>query len=110
MKKLAAPIPRIALTVPEAAASMGRGVDWFNEHLVVPRIDDERAVFLFKSSAKSCMRRIWSLLHGLPPPSDRHAFTTWCAANAPYARAFCYPKCSAKHPSSYGERLKSGST
>jgi len=33
VKKLEAPIPRVTLTVPEAAASMGRGVDWFNEHV-----------------------------------------------------------------------------
>jgi len=33
MKKLAAPIPRVALTVPEAAASLGVGLDFFNEHI-----------------------------------------------------------------------------
>ena len=33
VKKLAAPIPRIALTVPEAAASIGVGTDFFNEHV-----------------------------------------------------------------------------
>ena len=33
MKKLEAPIPRVALTVPEAAASLGVGLDFFNEHI-----------------------------------------------------------------------------
>jgi excisionase family DNA binding protein len=33
MKKLDAPIPRVALTVPEAAASIGVGVDFFNENI-----------------------------------------------------------------------------
>jgi excisionase family DNA binding protein len=33
MKKLDAPIPRVALTVPEAAASLGVGVDFFNENI-----------------------------------------------------------------------------
>lgn len=33
MKKLAAPIPRYALTIPEAAASIGVGVDYFNENV-----------------------------------------------------------------------------
>jgi excisionase family DNA binding protein len=33
VKKLEAPIPRVALTVPEAAASLGVGVDFFNENV-----------------------------------------------------------------------------
>jgi excisionase family DNA binding protein len=33
MKKLEAPIPRIALTIPEAAAALGVGVDFFNENI-----------------------------------------------------------------------------
>jgi hypothetical protein len=33
MKKLGAPIPRVALTIPEAAASLGVGVDFFNENI-----------------------------------------------------------------------------
>jgi excisionase family DNA binding protein len=33
VRKLSAPIPRIALTVPEAAASLGVGVDFFREHV-----------------------------------------------------------------------------
>jgi excisionase family DNA binding protein len=33
VKKLAAPIPRVCLTVPEAAASLGVGLDFFNEHV-----------------------------------------------------------------------------
>ena len=42
MKKLDAPIPRVALTPPEAAASIGCGPDFFAEHVqpelkVIPR-------------------------------------------------------------------------
>jgi excisionase family DNA binding protein len=33
MKKLAVQVPRIALTVPEAAAAVGVGVDFFNENI-----------------------------------------------------------------------------
>ena len=33
VKKLAAPIPRVALTIPEAAAAIGVGVDFFDEHV-----------------------------------------------------------------------------
>ena len=33
MKKLDAPIPRVALTPAEAAASLGVGVDFFNENI-----------------------------------------------------------------------------
>jgi excisionase family DNA binding protein len=33
VKKLAAPIPRVALTVPEAAASLGVGPDFFDQHV-----------------------------------------------------------------------------
>jgi hypothetical protein len=33
MKKLPAPIPRVALTIPEAAASIGVGVDFFDQHI-----------------------------------------------------------------------------
>lgn len=33
LRKLAAPIPRFALTVPEAAASVGVGLDFFNENI-----------------------------------------------------------------------------
>jgi hypothetical protein len=37
-------------------------VDWFNVHLIVPAVGDERAIFLFKSTAKECMRRAWHLI------------------------------------------------
>jgi hypothetical protein len=33
MKKLAVPIPRVALTIPEAAASIGVGIDFFNQQI-----------------------------------------------------------------------------
>lgn len=33
MRKLAAPIPRIALTIPEAAAALGVGPDFFDQHI-----------------------------------------------------------------------------
>ena len=34
MKKLAAPIPRVALTIPEAAAALGVGVDFFRDRIL----------------------------------------------------------------------------
>jgi excisionase family DNA binding protein len=33
MKKFDAPIPRVALTVPEAAAALGVGPDFFDTHI-----------------------------------------------------------------------------
>jgi excisionase family DNA binding protein len=33
MKKLDAPIPRVALTPPEAAAALGVGPDFFDQHV-----------------------------------------------------------------------------
>ena len=33
MKKLDAPIPRVALSIPESAASLGVGIDFFNENI-----------------------------------------------------------------------------
>jgi hypothetical protein len=33
MKKLDAPIPRVALTLPEAAAALGVGPDFFDQHV-----------------------------------------------------------------------------
>jgi hypothetical protein len=33
VKKLAVPIPRIALTLPEAAAALGVGPDFFDQHI-----------------------------------------------------------------------------
>jgi excisionase family DNA binding protein len=33
VKKLAAPIPRVCLTIREAAAAMGVGPDFFDEHI-----------------------------------------------------------------------------
>jgi excisionase family DNA binding protein len=33
VKKLEAPIPRVALTIPEAAASLGVGPDFFDQHI-----------------------------------------------------------------------------
>jgi excisionase family DNA binding protein len=33
VKKLAVAVPRVALTIPEAAASLGVGVDFFNDNI-----------------------------------------------------------------------------
>jgi excisionase family DNA binding protein len=33
VRKLEAPIPRVCLTVPEAAASLGVGPDFFDQHI-----------------------------------------------------------------------------
>jgi hypothetical protein len=32
---------------------------WFNENLVVPRVNDERAIFWFRADAAECLRGIW---------------------------------------------------
>lgn len=40
-------------------------IDWFCEHLHSPDMDEPRAVFLFKSTARENMRHIWVLLHAL---------------------------------------------
>lgn len=38
---------------------------WFDANLHAPYVLEERAVFLFKASAKECMRHAWRLLDGL---------------------------------------------
>jgi len=49
----------------DAASEERLGVllEWFGNHLHAPSLDEERAVFLFKSSAAACMRHIWDLAH-----------------------------------------------
>ena len=32
---------------------------WFNENLIVPRLDEPRAIFWFRSGARDCLTRIW---------------------------------------------------
>lgn len=46
----------------ELVHDLDLAVEWFNEHLVVPHVADERAVFLFKSTARECMRRAWDVI------------------------------------------------
>ena len=57
------------LDSPHVRAALARRLDaeldWFNEHLRVPDLDERRAIFLFKSSARENMRHIWVLLHTL---------------------------------------------
>lgn len=50
---------------PATASDIRAALDWFNTNLRVPRLRDERAVCLFKSSAAVCMQRAWDLMHGL---------------------------------------------
>jgi hypothetical protein len=40
-------------------------LDWFGANLASPGLDEDRAVFLFKSEAIECTRRIWDLVHAL---------------------------------------------
>jgi len=40
-------------------------LDWFGVNLASPDLDDGRAVFLFKSDAIECTRRIWDLVNAL---------------------------------------------
>jgi hypothetical protein len=32
---------------------------WFNENLVVPNLNEGRAIFWFRADARACLRRIW---------------------------------------------------
>lgn len=50
---------------PHVAERMRADLEWFSEHLAVPKLAEPRAIFLFKTGAKECMRHVWSLLHGL---------------------------------------------
>jgi hypothetical protein len=56
------------------SAELERVLDWFGEHLVVPRsVEDPRAIFLFRSSSGECMRRMWELaglLHAAGWPAE----------------------------------------
>lgn len=36
---------------------------WFGDHLAVPDIDRDGAIFFFKAGATECTRRIWNLAH-----------------------------------------------
>jgi hypothetical protein len=37
-------------------------LDWFSENLHAPDVDSDKAIFLFKSDAGECTRRIWHLV------------------------------------------------
>ena len=48
---------------PDTARALQDVCDWFNDNLPVPGgIDRRDAVFLFKSNAVECTRRIWELV------------------------------------------------
>lgn len=47
---------------PTLSDEMDAVCGWFNENLIVPIIAEERAIFLFKSSARECMRQAWHLI------------------------------------------------
>jgi hypothetical protein len=49
----------------EVAERLRAELDWFNESLHGPDVEDARAIFFFKSTARACMQHIWSLVHGL---------------------------------------------
>ena len=40
-------------------------LDWFGANLATPSLDEQRAIFLFKSEAIECTRRMWDLIHAL---------------------------------------------
>ena len=46
-------------------ASIQDALGWFEENLKVPRFDEPRAVFFFRSTPAECMQRIWSLAYAL---------------------------------------------
>lgn len=44
-------------------SSLRGALDWFNENLDAPDdLDEDSAIFLFKSDAGECIRRIWDLV------------------------------------------------
>jgi hypothetical protein len=50
---------------PDVASRLETALGWFETNLAVPKLDEDRAVFLFKSNASECMRQIRQLIHGL---------------------------------------------
>ncbi len=46
----------------EARDELRHELDWFNEHLPVARIDEDAAIFFFKSHATECANRVWHLV------------------------------------------------
>jgi hypothetical protein len=49
----------------ELASGVRAGLAWFEDHLAAPDLDEARAIFLFKSQARDCMKQIWSLIESL---------------------------------------------
>lgn len=52
-------------TEPHALEGVQTATAWFNENLRVPNIDDEKAIWFFKTRATVCMARAWELCHWL---------------------------------------------
>lgn len=50
---------------PRLAGRLRNEIDWFCENLISPDLEHEKAIFLFKSDARECMKHIWKLLHHL---------------------------------------------
>ena len=46
----------------DLAAQLERTLRWFSENLPVPDLDEERAIFFFKSDHDGCLHRIWDLV------------------------------------------------
>jgi len=47
------------------AAGIQSALDWFNENLAGPDIENPKAVWFFRSTATECMARAWELVHWL---------------------------------------------
>lgn len=47
-----------------ARETLAESFDWFNTNLAVPRSEtmDRRAIFWFRSSAVTCIRRVWEIV------------------------------------------------
>ncbi len=50
---------------PRLAAKLRSELAWFGENLISPDLDHARAIFLFKSDARECMKHVWALAHHL---------------------------------------------
>src|SRR5688572_20657902 len=37
-------------------------LEWFGDNLEAPELDDERAIFLFKTDARECTKHIWRMI------------------------------------------------
>ena len=47
---------------PELALHVTDTLAWFAENLLIPDLDEDRAIFLYRADAEDCIRRMWDLV------------------------------------------------